>query len=47
VWVTRIDRTVDDPFALESQIAQTVAIEFAPKIRPTFVPFPSHQRASL
>jgi DNA-binding winged helix-turn-helix (wHTH) protein/TolB-like protein len=47
VWVTRIDRSVDDPLALESQIAQTVAIEFAPKIRPTFVPFPSHRRASL
>lgn len=47
VWVTLIDHTVDDPLALESQIAQTVAVEFAPKIRRTFVPFASHRRASL
>jgi len=47
VWVTLIDHTVEDPLALESQVAQTVAVEFAPKIRPTFVPFASHRRASL
>jgi TolB-like protein len=47
VWVTRIDRTVNDPLALESQVAQTVAVEFAPKIRTTYVPFASHTRASL
>ncbi len=47
VGVTLIDHTVDDPLALESQIAQTVAVEFAPKIRRTFVPFASHRRASL
>ena len=47
VWVTLIDHTVDDPLTLESQVAQTVAVEFAPKIRTTFVPFASHRRASL
>ena len=47
VWVTRIDRTVNDPLAIESQIADMVAEEFSPKIRPAFVPYTSHRRASL
>ena len=47
VWVTRIERAVDDPLTLESQVAQTVADQFSPKIRPTFVPFASPRRASL
>lgn len=47
VWVTRVDRTVDDPLSLEAQVAQTVADQFSPKIRPTFVPFASHRRATL
>lgn len=47
VWVTLIDHPVGDPLALESQVAQTVAIEFAPKIRTTFESFVSHRRASL
>jgi len=47
VWVTRIDRAVDDPLKLESQVAQTVASQFSPKIRTTFVPFASRPRASL
>lgn len=47
VWVTRIERTIDDPFAFESQVAQSVAEQFSPKIRTTFVPFASRPRASL
>ncbi|HWY71661.1 MAG TPA: winged helix-turn-helix domain-containing protein [Terriglobales bacterium] len=47
VWVTRIDRTLDNPLTLESQVAQTVASQFSPKIRTTFVPFASRPRASL
>jgi DNA-binding winged helix-turn-helix (wHTH) protein/TolB-like protein len=47
VWVTRIDRTFEDPLTLESQIAQAVAVEFAPKIRTTYVQFSSPARASL
>jgi DNA-binding winged helix-turn-helix (wHTH) protein/TolB-like protein len=47
VWVTLVDNTIGDPLALESQVAQTVAVEFAPKIRTTFEPFVSHRRASL
>jgi|SRR5215472_7022400 len=47
VWVTRIDHGVENPLTLESQVAQTVADQFSPKIRTTFVPFPSHPRASL
>jgi DNA-binding winged helix-turn-helix (wHTH) protein/TolB-like protein len=47
VWVTRIERTADNPQALESQAAQTVASQFSPKIRTTFVPFTSRPRASL
>jgi DNA-binding winged helix-turn-helix (wHTH) protein/TolB-like protein len=47
VWVTRVERTIDDPLSLESQIAQTVALQFSPRIRPTFTAFASHTRASL
>jgi DNA-binding winged helix-turn-helix (wHTH) protein/TolB-like protein len=47
VWVTRVERTNNDPLSLESQIAQTVALQFSPRIRPTFTAFPSHPRASL
>ncbi|PYY02642.1 MAG: hypothetical protein DMG62_19225 [Acidobacteria bacterium] len=47
VWVTRIDRVRDDELTLESQVAQTVANQFSPKIRPTFIPFASRPRASL
>ena len=47
VWVTRIDRTLEDPLTLESQVGQAVAVEFAPKIRTTYVPFASHAHASL
>jgi DNA-binding winged helix-turn-helix (wHTH) protein/TolB-like protein len=47
VRVTRIERTIDDPFTLESQVAQSVAEQFSPKIRMTFVPFASRPRASL
>ena len=47
VWVTRIEQTIEDPFAVESQVAHTVAEQFSPKIRTSFVPFTSHQRASL
>jgi DNA-binding winged helix-turn-helix (wHTH) protein/TolB-like protein len=47
VWVTRVEQTIDDPLSLESQIAQTVALQFSPRIRPTFTAFTSHPRASL
>lgn len=47
VWVTLVERTMDDPLALESQVAQTVASEFAPKIRTSFASFVSQRRASL
>ena len=47
VWVTRIEQTIEDPFAVESQVAHTVAEQFSPKIRTSFVPFTSHRRASL
>jgi DNA-binding winged helix-turn-helix (wHTH) protein/TolB-like protein len=47
VWVTRIEHSLDDPLALESQVAQTVANQFSPRIRPTFKPLASSPRASL
>ena len=47
VWVTRIDRTIDDPLAIESQIAQLVSQEFSPKIQRVPVPYTSHPRPSL
>lgn len=47
VWVTRIEQPIEDPFAVESQVAHTVAEQFSPKIRTSFVPFASHRRASL
>jgi len=47
VWVTRIDRTIDDPLAIESQIAQLVTQEFSPKIQRVFAPYTSHPRPSL
>jgi DNA-binding winged helix-turn-helix (wHTH) protein/TolB-like protein len=47
VWVTRFDHGIDDPLALEAQVAQMVASEFSGRIRPD-VPQPaSHPRASL
>lgn len=47
VWVTRIEQNLDNPLTLESRVAQTVADQFSPRIRTTFVPFPSHRRAGL
>lgn len=47
VWVTRIESAANDPLTLEWQVAQTVASQFSPKIRTTFVPFASRPRASL
>ena len=47
VWVTRIEQSVADPSTFESEAAQTVASQFSPRIRTTFVPFPSRPRASL
>jgi len=47
VWVTRIERSPTEPLTLEAQVAQTVADQFSPKIRTTFVPFSSRPRASL
>ena len=47
VWVARIDQNVDDPLGLESQVAQTVAGQFSPRIRPKFTPLASHSAASL
>jgi DNA-binding winged helix-turn-helix (wHTH) protein/TolB-like protein len=32
LWVSRIDRDLDDPLRLESDVAQTIAAEFAPRI---------------
>jgi DNA-binding winged helix-turn-helix (wHTH) protein/TolB-like protein len=47
VWVARIDHTVEDPLGLEAQIAQTIALQFSPRIRPTFTAMNSHRSASL
>lgn len=47
VWVTRLDHVIDDPLALEAQIAQTVATEFSGRIRPGVTTSASHPRASL
>lgn len=47
VWVARIDHSLDDPLSLEAQIAQTIAVQFSPRIRPTFTAFTSHRSASL
>lgn len=47
VWVARIDHGLDDPLSLEAQIAQTIAVQFSPRIRPTFTAFTSHRSASL
>ncbi|MBV9438136.1 MAG: winged helix-turn-helix domain-containing protein [Acidobacteria bacterium] len=47
VWVARIDRQVSDPMQLESEIAENVAKQFAPRIRKEFTAMPSHSRASL
>ena len=47
VWVARIEQNVEDPSNLESQIAQTVAGQFSPRIRPKFTPLASHPAASL
>ena len=46
VWVTRFDHVLDDPLALESQVARTVATEFSGRIRPGMPPA-LHPRASL
>ena len=47
VWVTRIEQNLDNPLTLESRVAQTVADQFSPRIRTTFVPFASHRGAGL
>lgn len=47
VWVTRLDHVIDDPLALEAQIAQTVATEFSGRIRPVATASASHPRPSL
>jgi len=47
VWVTRIEQNLDNPLTLETRVAQTVADQFSPKIRTTFVPFTSHRSAGL
>ena len=47
VWVARIEQSRDDPLSLESQIAQTVASQFSPRIRPKFTALASHPAATL
>jgi len=47
VWVARIEHSLDNPLSLESQVAQTVASQFSPRIRPKFTPLASHPTASL
>ena len=47
VWVARMDHDVEDPLSLEAQIAQTIALQFSPRIRPTFTAMNSHRSASL
>lgn len=47
VWVARIEHDVEDPLNLEAQIAQTIALQFSPRIRPTFTAMNSHRSASL
>lgn len=47
VWVTRYDHVIDDPLALEAQVAQRVATEFSGRIRPQLDQPASHSRASL
>lgn len=47
VWVTRYDHVIDDPLALEAQVAQRVATEFSGRIRPHLDQPASHSRASL
>jgi TolB-like protein len=46
VWVTRFDHVLDDPLALESEVARIVATEFSGRIRPG-MPAALHPRASL
>jgi DNA-binding winged helix-turn-helix (wHTH) protein/TolB-like protein len=47
VWVARIEQSRDDPLSLESQVAQTVASQFSPRIRPKFTALVSHPAATL
>ena len=32
IWVVRVDRTLDDPLDVESEVAQKVATEFSPRV---------------
>jgi len=47
VWVARLDRAIDDPLAVQSEVAQTIATQFSPRIAAHEVaPVASHRASS-